>query len=165
MRIGLISDTHNYLDPLVYKYFDEVDEIWHAGDIGTNVVTDALAKFKPLRAVYGNIDGHELRAEFPEDLIFEVNGLKVYLTHIGGKPYVYNKRIIPILNQENPNLFICGHSHICLAQFDKKRRMTCLNPGAAGVHGFHKIKTLMRFTVSQGKLSDLEVVELGARAK
>lgn len=163
-RIGLISDTHSYLEPKALPYLAECDEIWHAGDIGNSSVTDALAKLKPLRAVYGNIDGHELRAEFPEDLVFTLEGVKVLITHIGGYPGRYSQRARKLIEQYQPDLFICGHSHILKVQRDKKYHdMLCMNPGAAGIHGFHKFKTLLRFSLDKGQILNVEAIELGKR--
>ena len=164
-KIGLLSDTHSYIDPKVYKYFKDVDEIWHAGDIGAISVTDELANFKPLRAVYGNIDDHVVRSQFKKDEIFTVEGVKVFLTHIGGYPHRYAPGISPQLVVEKPDLFICGHSHILKVIYDKKLNLLHLNPGAAGFHGFHKVKTLLRFELNNGKIENLEIVELGPRAK
>ena len=163
-RIGLISDTHSYLDPKVEKYFKECDEIWHAGDIGDLNVTDALAKIAPVRAVYGNIDNNKARQEFKLHERFVCEGVDVWLTHIGGKPYVYDYRIREEITANPPKLFICGHSHICKVQLDKRLKMLYMNPGAAGIHGFHKVKTILRFTLEKGNIKDLEVVELGPRA-
>jgi putative phosphoesterase len=164
-RIGLISDTHNHLDPKVEKYFKDVDEIWHAGDIGELEITDQLSEIAPVRAVYGNIDGHKVRAEFPLHQKFTMEGVRVWMTHIGGKPYVYDYRIREDIKRTKPDLFICGHSHICKVQLDKRLQTLYMNPGAAGVHGFHKVKTILRFSLDQGKIKDLEVVELGPRAR
>ncbi len=164
-RIGLISDTHSHLDPKVFKYFKDCDEIWHAGDIGNLKVADDLEAFKPFRAVYGNIDGADLRVRYPLNLHFELEGVRVFITHIGGYPGRYSKRIIPILEEKLPDLFITGHSHILKVMRDKKRDIIHMNPGAAGVHGFHQVKTLLRFTIDQGLVKDLEVIELGLRGK
>lgn len=164
-RIGLLSDTHSYLDPKVFHYFEECDEIWHAGDLGTLELLEELEAFKPTRAVYGNIDGAEIRAAAPENLIWDCEGLRVFMTHIGGYPGRYNARVREILDREKPGLYICGHSHILKVMTDKKRGLLHINPGAAGKHGFHKVKTLTRFTVEQGQLKDLEVIELGKRGK
>jgi len=163
-RIGLISDTHGHFDDKYEKYFAECDEIWHAGDIGDVNVTDQLKKIAPLRAVYGNIDGHILRAEFPEHRKFVLEGVEVWLTHIGGKPYVYNWKIRSEITQKPPQLFICGHTHICKIQMDKRLKMLYMNPGAAGIYGIHKIRTIVRFTLERGQIKDLEVIELGERA-
>ena len=163
-KIGLISDTHGFIDPQVFNYFEDCDEIWHAGDIGSMETLKKLEEFKPTRAVYGNIDGHELRAALPLDLFFELEGIKVWMTHIGGYPPRYNKRIRQLLvEQEEQDVFVCGHSHILKVIRDHQLDMLCLNPGAAGNYGFHKVKTLLRFSAHQGKLKDMEVVELGRR--
>lgn len=163
-RIALLSDTHGYLDPKLKKYFSVCDEIWHAGDIGTLAVTDKLESWKPLRAVYGNIDGAEVRVVHHENQIFEIEGVKVLITHIGGYPGRYNARVRDLIVQEKPKLYICGHSHILKVMFDKKHNCLHMNPGAAGNHGFHKVKTLLRFTLDNGNIKDLEVIELGARS-
>ncbi|MEO9964701.1 MAG: metallophosphoesterase family protein [Reichenbachiella sp.] len=166
MRIGLISDTHGFLDPKVYDYFAEVDQIWHAGDVGTAGLIEELGAFKPILGVYGNIDGHDVRQLFPEDQKFECEGVRVWMTHIGGKPPRYNPRVRPLINKWLPQLFICGHSHILAVMHDPKRPgVLYLNPGAAGRHGFHKERTLLRFTLEAGKIKDLEVIKLGSRAK
>ena len=162
-RIGLISDTHSYLDPKVCKYFKECDEIWHAGDIGNAEVTDQLETFKPLRAVYGNIDGGILRKAFPQDLFFKCEEVPVFMTHIGGYPNRYAKGIIEKLKELKPKIFICGHSHILKVMYDKKYNLLHINPGAAGKSGFHKVKTVIRFTIDGKDIKDLEVVELGKR--
>ena len=164
-KIGLLSDTHGYLDPKVFHYFQDCDEIWHAGDIGTLELLEALEAFKPTRAVYGNIDGAEIRTAAPENLIWDCEGLIVFMTHIGGYPGRYNARVREILDREKPGLYICGHSHILKIMPDKKRSLLHINPGAAGKHGFHKVKTLTRFTVADGRIDGLEVIELGLRGK
>ncbi|MFT4834804.1 MAG: putative phosphoesterase [Marinoscillum sp.] len=164
MRIGLLSDTHGHLDDSVFGYFDKCEEIWHAGDIGTIEVLQRLETFRPIRAVFGNVDGHELRAATPEYQIFSVEGVKVVMTHIGGKPPQYTPQVRTVLTREYPRLFICGHSHILKVEQDKFRKMLCMNPGAAGKHGFHKVKTLLRFDISDARIHNLEVVELGLRA-
>lgn len=161
--IGLMSDTHGFIDPLVYKYFEPCDEIWHAGDIGLPATADALSAFKPFRAVYGNIDGAELRRMFREDLVWDCEGLKVYMTHIGGYPGRYPTRIRQRIREYKPGLFICGHSHILKVMFDKEHNLVHMNPGAAGVHGFHLKKTLIRFKVSEGKILEPQAIELGDR--
>ena len=162
-RIGLMSDTHSFLDDKIFQYFEECDEIWHAGDIGSLDLVDQLEAFKPLKAVYGNIDNHRIRAQFPEDLRFECEGMDVWITHIGGYPGRYNKRVRTIMQANPPDLFICGHSHILKIMPDPKFNLLHINPGACGNHGFHKIKTLVRFTVNNAKLEDVEVIELGKR--
>ena len=166
MYIGLLSDTHNYLDPKIYDHFKDVDEIWHAGDFGSIDLALELMQFKPLKGVYGNIDGTEIRKEFPKNMRFDANGLSVWMTHIGGYPGNYSLPVREELKEEpSPDLFVCGHSHILKVIFDKKHNMMCFNPGAAGKHGFHKIKTMMRFKILKGKIKDAEVIQLGYRGK
>ena len=162
-RIGLLSDTHGELDETVLAYFEECDEIWHAGDIGSLEVTDRLEALRPLRAVYGNIDDARIRREFPLDQRFICEGLDVWITHIGGYPGRYQKRVREVLKENPPGLLICGHSHILKIMPDKKYGLLHINPGACGTHGFHKVKTIVRFTIDEGKLKDVEVVELGKR--
>lgn len=163
MKIGLISDTHGYLDPKIFTHFKDVDEIWHAGDIGEGIFEE-LAAFKPLKAVFGNIDGPPLSHQLPEDLRFTCDGLDVWMTHIGGKPPHYNRRVKPLLKDHTPQIFICGHSHILqVAKDPTMKNMIYLNPGAAGNQGFHRMKTLMRFRIYNGKLDELQVIELGLR--
>lgn len=163
MRIGLLSDTHGHLDDRIFQYFEECDEIWHAGDIGTAEVSEKLAAYRPFKAVYGNVDGGQLRIQFPEDLWFDCEGVSVWITHIGGYPPKYNRRTKEILKERTPDLFICGHSHILKVMHDKERGLLHINPGAAGLQGFHKIRTLVRFDINSAKISNLEVIELGKR--
>ena len=163
VKIGLLSDTHSHLDPKIFEYFQEVDEIWHAGDIGAIEVTDQLKKFKPLRAVYGNIDDHILRREFPEFNRFTIENVEVLLTHIGGKPGKYAKPALDALQEKAPKLFICGHSHILLVKMDPKFNMLWMNPGACGINGFHQVKTLLRFQIDGDKIQNLEAIEIGKR--
>lgn len=163
-RIGLLSDTHSFVDERMFLYLKSCDEIWHAGDIGSPEVADRMEAFRPLRAVYGNIDGKELRARFPEDLRFECEGVDVFITHIGGYPGKYHPRIRQMLSEQPPQLFICGHSHILKVIPDKSLGLLHINPGACGNEGFHKMKTLVRFTLESGRIKDLEVVELGKRS-
>jgi putative phosphoesterase len=164
VKVGLLSDTHGDLDPKIFDYFKEVDEIWHAGDIGTIKVLDQLSSFKPTRAVFGNIDDHIIRSATKEFLNFKIEEVDVLMTHIGGKPGKYAKPALAELLQNGaPQLFICGHSHIALAQFDKRFNMLWLNPGACGYKGFHQIKTIFRFSISGSKIHDLECIELGSR--
>ena len=162
-KIGLLSDTHGYLDDAIFKYFADVDEVWHAGDIGSMEVVEQLEKFKPLKAVYGNIDDAKIRRIFPLDLRFKCEGMDVWITHIGGYPGHYNQRTREVLQSDSPNLFICGHSHILKIIPDKKYHLLHINPGAAGNHGFHKVKTVVRFTINKGKITEMDVVELGKR--
>ncbi len=164
LKIGLLSDTHGFLDPAIYKYFKDCDEIWHAGDVGTIQVFDELLKFKPTRAVYGNIDGHVIRSAMPEHLYFTVEGIKVYITHIGGYPGRYNHEVKSFLQSNPTQLFICGHSHILKVMYDQTFKLLHINPGAAGNHGFHQVKTLVRFEIENGKPQNMEVIELGKRA-
>lgn len=164
MKIGLISDTHGYLDDKVFSYFDKCDEIWHAGDIGTIEVVDKLESFTTLRAVYGNVDGHQIRIRYPEHQLFKIEGLRVWMTHIGGSPPRYNTKIRGGLVKSVPQVFICGHSHILKVMTDKAHaNLLYVNPGAAGRHGFHKIRTIIRFEITAGKIHDMQVVELGKR--
>jgi putative phosphoesterase len=159
-KIGLMSDTHSYLHPQLFKYFEKVDEIWHAGDIGTTSLADELEAFKPFRAVYGNIDGRDLQLRYPENLFFEVEGVKVFITHIGGYPGKYAPGVKDLLLKNSPKLFICGHSHILKVMPDPALQLLHMNPGACGQQGWHKVKTLLRFDVSEGNISNLEVIEL-----
>lgn len=163
VKIGLLSDTHSYLDDAVFKYFDECDEIWHAGDIGNIAVADRLSAFKPFKAVFGNIDGREVRQTYPENLRFKCEELDVWITHIGGYPDRYDPKIRTEIYANPPKLFICGHSHILKVIFDKKISCLHLNPGAAGKTGWHKVRTLLRFCVSEKKIHTLEAIELGNR--
>ena len=158
-RIGLLSDTHSYMDKNILSYFGECDEIWHAGDIGDLKVTDAIEAFKPLRCVYGNIDDAKARRTFPLDLRFEIEGLDVFMTHIGGYPGRYNKRVTEIFKTNPPGLFICGHSHILKVMPDKKLDLLHINPGAIGTHGFHNVRTMVRFEIDGKKIQNLEVIE------
>ena len=160
-KIGLLSDTHGYWDERYVRHFESCDEIWHAGDIGSIEVADRLAAFRPLRAVYGNIDGRELRLRFPQTLRFEVEGAQVLIKHIGGYPGHYDPSVRGSLLTRPPQLFISGHSHILKVKYDKTLSMLHINPGAAGKQGFHRVRTLVRFIVDQGCFSDLEVIELG----
>jgi putative phosphoesterase len=162
-RIALLSDTHNYLDPKIIKYFDSCDEIWHGGDIGTISITDELAKIKPTKAVYGNIDGQDVRKVFPKNLIFRCEEVKVLITHIGGYPGRFSPDALEQIKIHQPQLFICGHSHILKVMFDQKYKMLCMNPGAAGIHGFHKVKTMLHFTIDGKEIKNLEAIEFGAR--
>lgn len=162
-KIGLLSDTHGYLDPKIYDYFKEVDEIWHAGDIGRLTVIDELRNFKPTRIIYGNIDETVIRSEIKETEIFTVEKMKVVMTHIAGRPGKYAKAIPELLEKEKPNIFVCGHSHILLVQFDKRFNTLWLNPGACGIKGFHTVKTLLRFSIDGEKVINMEAIELGKR--
>jgi putative phosphoesterase len=158
-RILLLSDTHSYIDDAVLKHVKNADEVWHAGDIGDLIVTDTIKKIKPLRAVFGNIDNTEARKEFPEINRFMCEGVDVFITHIGGYPGRYHPKVRPLLNAKPPKLFICGHSHILKVMPDKKLNLLHMNPGAIGKHGFHKVRTMLRFTIDQTKIDNLEVIE------
>lgn len=162
-KILLLSDTHSYIDDQILKFVKQADEVWHAGDIGNLKVTDAIQNLKPLRAVYGNIDDKNARAEFPLDAKFEVENIVVWMTHIGGYPNKYNLRIREEINKNPPKIFIAGHSHILKVQFDKKLNLLHLNPGAAGNHGFHKVRTMLRFELEKGEIKNLEIIELAKR--
>ena len=162
-KILLLSDTHGHLDQKIIKYIDGADEIWHSGDIGTIAVTDEISKTKPLRGVYGNVDGHLLRSQFPENQTFNCEGVKVLMTHIGGYPGRYNTRVRKLIVKEKPQLYVCGHSHILKVMQDRKNNLLHLNPGACGIQGFHKLRTMLRFELNEGKIENLEVIELGQR--
>ncbi len=158
MRIGLLSDTHGFLDPAIFNYFAECDEVWHAGDFGPFSMLEELENFKPLRGVWGNIDGDKIRAAIPSDLQWECEGLRVYMTHVGNAPHVRRE-----INSYHPGLFICGHSHILKVAREPERHLIHMNPGSAGHHGWHKERTILRFAVSAGKVSQLEAIRLGPR--
>lgn len=162
-RIGLLSDTHGYVDEKIFTYFKDVDEIWHAGDVGDLKVIDALKSFKPFRGVYGNIDDAIIRRELPKYLSFEVEELKVLIIHIGGRPGKFVPEAQKLISDFQPKLFICGHSHILLVKMDPKSNILCMNPGACGKKGFHKVKTLLRFSVTGDRIHDLEAIEIGKR--
>lgn len=162
-RIALLSDTHSYLDDRLVELLTECDEIWHAGDIGSCSVTDRLLQIKPLRAVCGNINGSDLRVQFPQLLRFHCEEVDVLMTHIGGYPGHYDRNLLPVLKTNPPKLFICGHSHILRVIYDPKFQLLHVNPGAAGQHGFHLVRTIVRFTIDKDQIKDLEVVELGRR--
>lgn len=166
-RIGLLSDTHSTLDERIFEHFSECDEIWHAGDFGSLQLLQNLQAFKPLRGVYGNIDGQEIRAQLPLDLRFVCEGVPVFMTHIGGYPGRYNPRVRQLLELDPPTkgLFICGHSHILKAIPDRRLDFLHLNPGACGNEGWHQVKTLMRFTLDAGTIQALQIIELGRRGQ
>ena len=163
-KIGLLSDTHGYLDPKIFEHFKDCDEVWHAGDIGSESLAEALENFKPLKAVYGNIDDIPLQTRYPEDLHFVCEQVKVWITHIGGIPPNYNPRVKKILKENVPDIFICGHSHVLRIKRDANlHNMLYVNPGAAGNQGFHAMKTLIRFNISETRIEKMEVIELGKR--
>jgi putative phosphoesterase len=163
LKIGLLSDTHHFLDDAIFRHFESCDEIWHAGDLGTAELAARLAAFKPLRGVYGNIDGQDIRSQYPEKLRWRSEGIKVYMTHIGGYPPRYNPTVKKELQPDTPQLFICGHSHILKIIFDEKLQCLHMNPGAAGKQGWHQVRTLIRFVIDQKNMKDCEVIELGKR--
>jgi uncharacterized protein len=162
-KILLLSDTHSHLDERILDFAKTVDEVWHAGDIGALAVTDALAAVRPLVAVYGNIDDATARRTFPHTVDFEVAGLRVVMTHIGGYPGRYAPGVSTQLDLLRPGLFICGHSHILKVMPDKKRGLLHMNPGAVGHHGFHHVRTMLRFEIADGVVKNLEAIELGKR--
>ena len=162
-QIGLLSDTHSYLDPLILNYFKNCDEIWHAGDIGNILVLDQLKELKPTKAVYGNIDSYTIRKECPLHHRFMCEGIDVWITHIGGYPKNYTPAIKKEIKKNPPKLFISGHSHILKVIYDKELSLLHLNPGAAGKSGFHKMRTLLRFIIDRNEIINMEVIELGKR--
>lgn len=159
-RIGVLSDTHGYLDPRVLEHFANVDEIWHAGDIGSGMVLQHLREFKPTRAVYGNMDSGDVRYSLSEFYRFRVEDVNVLMTHIGGYPGKYNPWLLPMFKKEAPQLFVCGHSHILKVQYDSTWQMLTMNPGAAGKQGWQTVQTLLRFIIDGKEIRDLEVIEL-----
>jgi putative phosphoesterase len=164
-KIALIADSHSFIDDKVLAHLQDVDEIWHAGDIGDEGVIRALPQGKKLRIVYGNIDDLSIRERYKEDLVFEIEGLKVFMLHIGGRPPFYAKGIKSKIQTIEPDLFICGHSHICKVEYDAKVNCLYMNPGAIGQQGFHQIRTLLKFEIEEGKAKNLRVVELGKKGK
>lgn len=160
LRIGLLSDTHAYWDEKYVKYFENCDEVWHAGDIGSMDLVRKFQEFRPFRAVYGNIDGQDIRRIFPQTLRFQLDGAEVLMKHIGGYPGNYDPSVRGSLFVHPPKLFISGHSHILKVKYDKTLGMLHINPGAAGIYGFHKVRTLVRFVIDKGDFKDLEVIEL-----
>ncbi len=164
MNIGVLSDTHGYLDNKIFDFFDSCDEIWHAGDIGEAEILYRLRSFKPLVAVFGNIDGTEIRTQTQLHQREERSGLDIWMTHIGGYPGNYHKSIKKLIEKNPPDIFISGHSHILKVMRDKKSGLLHINPGAAGFFGFHKVRTAIRFTISNATAKDLEVIELGTRS-
>ena len=159
-NILLLSDTHSHLDEAMLKYINQADEVWHAGDIGDIKVTDEIKKLKPLRAVYGNIDNALIRSEFPLHNRFWCEEVDIWITHIGGYPGRYTPSVRESLNNNPPKLFITGHSHILKVINDKKLGLLHMNPGAAGIHGFHQVRTMLRFEIHKDKIQKLEVIEI-----
>ena len=162
-RIGLIADTHGYLDEAVFHHFENCNEVWHTGDFGSLELANQLAAFKPLKGVYGNIDSNDIRGIYPEQLVFMCERVKVMLRHIGGSPPKYNPETRKELQLHQPQLFISGHSHILKVVYDEKLQCLHMNPGAAGKHGWHKVRTLIRFVIDGKEMKDCEVIELGKR--
>lgn len=160
VKIGLLSDTHGFFDPQLFDFFKETNEIWHAGDVGDILIIDTIKNFKPLKAVYGNIDGFDIRSSYSSILRFTCEEVDVLLTHIGGYPGKYEKNIFDIIKVNPPRLFICGHSHILKIIYDKKYDFLHINPGAAGRYGFQKKRTAIRFTINKKEISDMEIIEL-----
>lgn len=165
LKIGLISDTHGWIHPDLYEFFKDVDEIWHAGDVGNIQTADKLALFKPLKAVYGNVDGGLMRKAFPEVLTFFAENVKVMIIHIGGAPGRYDFKAKELIAKNHPDLFVCGHSHIAKVMHDKKHGFLYMNPGAAGYQGFHQYMTAIRFIIDDKEIKDLELLELGERGR
>lgn len=164
MKIGILSDTHGYLDPRVFEYFATCDEIWHAGDIGSPDIIFQLQQFKPLVAVFGNIDDRNIRSLVPEEQWIEREGLRIWITHIGGSPPHYNPNVRKILSQQIPDIFVCGHSHILKVLRDQQHHnMLFINPGAAGQQGFHTHRTIVRMELKDGKVTGAEAIDLGRR--
>jgi len=162
-RIGLISDTHGFLDENVFRHFEDCDEIWHGGDFGNSALADQLAAFKPLKGVYGNIDGRDIRDHFPLEIVFYCEEVKVLMRHIGGAPPRYNPETRQSLDKHQPLLFISGHSHILKVIYDQGRSFLHINPGAAGKQGWHKVRTLVKLTIDGLDMRDCQIVELGRR--
>ena len=163
MKIGLISDTHGYLDPLAIQYCQDCDEIWHAGDFGSLEIGKQLEEVKPLRGVFGNVDGTDIRDEFPENLRFRCEEMDVWITHIGGYPGRYDRRVRDEIRSNPPDLFICGHSHVLKVKKDKRLDLLHLNPGAAGNQGFHMIRTMMLFEINGKEVQKLNALDMGPR--
>jgi putative phosphoesterase len=164
-RIGLISDTHHFLDDAVFRHFESCDEIWHAGDFGSADIASRLKEFKPLKGVYGNIDGYDIRSNYPEKLAWTCEEVNIFMTHIGGHPQRYAPGIKQQLLSNKTRLFICGHSHILKVMYDEAIGCLHINPGAAGNQGWHKIRTIIRFAIDGSVIKDCEVIELGLRGK
>ena len=162
-KILLLSDTHGHLDDKIIKYVNEADEVWHAGDIGKKEIINYLTKIKPLKAVFGNIDDKEIRLITNEFLYFNYEKNKILITHIAGYPGKYNKNVNRLISIYKPNILVCGHSHILKVMYDKKNKHLHLNPGAAGISGFHNIRTMLRFKLDSDKIKELEIIELGKR--
>jgi putative phosphoesterase len=162
-RIGLISDTHGFLDKSIFEHFEHCDEIWHAGDFGNEELAKRIKEKKSLKGVFGNIDGQDIRAEFPEQLVFMCEDVKVMMRHIGGYPPKYNPETKKEILIHRPQLFISGHSHILKIMYDDQLNCLHMNPGAAGKQGWHKVRTIIRFVIDGKEMKDAEVIEIGPR--
>jgi putative phosphoesterase len=163
MQVGLLADSHGFLDEAIFTHFAKCDEVWHAGDFGPVEVLDRLKAFKPIRGVFGNIDGAEIRSELPQDLEWQCEGVRVYMTHMGGYPGHYDSRAGKKILELKPDLFICGHSHIARVMRDQNLKLLHMNPGACGRMGWHLKRTVLRFTVDGEKIGDVALIELGPR--
>jgi len=159
-KIGILSDTHGFLDEKIIDFFNDRDQIWHAGDIGSMVILEQLENYKPIKAVYGNIDDYTMRRALQEQFLFECEGRKIFITHIGGYPGRYDPRAVETFETFKPDIFVCGHSHILKIQHDKKYNLLHINPGAAGKSGLHKFRTAVRFTIDGIEIKDMEVLEM-----
>ena len=164
-KILIISDTHGYIDDVILKYVKQADEVWHAGDIGKIKVLDQIEKLSQLKSVYGNIDNHVIRSSTCETNSFFCEKVKVSMIHIAGKPPYYNQITKKLIEIEKPKILVYGHSHILKVKFDKKNDVLCINPGAAGRHGFHHKRTMIRLEINQSSIENMEIIELGERSK
>jgi uncharacterized protein len=165
IRVLLISDSHGHLDPAILRHVDAADEVWHGGDIGSEEIAKQIQSRKPFRAVYGNIDSASVRSLYPEDLVFETGGVKTLITHIAGSPPAFSPRVNLLIHAYKPSVLVCGHSHILKVQFIREQKLLYMNPGACGHHGFHRVRTALRFTIADAEITDLEVIELGRRGQ
>ncbi|WP_236979988.1 metallophosphoesterase family protein [Membranihabitans maritimus] len=165
MKIGVLSDTHSFLDPTILQHFEDVDEIWHAGDIGKIEIMDQLACIAPVETVYGNIDNHIIQSEYDEYLCMDRSGIKVLMIHIAGKFGYYHSHVKNLIHQFHPKILVCGHSHILKIQYDNKNNLLYVNPGACGHHGFHLMRTILKFEINSGKIENMKVIELGRRGR
>jgi putative phosphoesterase len=164
MTIGLLSDTHGFLDERVFDHFSDCDQVWHAGDVGNTQILERLAAFKPLKAIYGNIDGSDVRSHCPGEMRFSCEELTVWMTHIGGYPPRYKPEILKGFKTYQPHIFVCGHTHILRVMTDPKlNHLLYLNPGAVGHHGFHSVRTMLKFEINVSRVSNVRVIELGRR--
>ena len=160
IRIGILSDTHSFLDPKIFTYFEHCDQVWHAGDIGSIEIIDQLNQFKKSKIVFGNIDGHVIRASVNESELFQVEDQKILIVHIAGKFGSYHANIRELIEKEKPTILVCGHSHLLKVAFDQKNKLFYINPGACGRIGFHAVRTIIRFVIDGTEIKNLEVIEL-----